>query len=162
MDWEFDESLKMTYDNPVFLELKKRRKEEIKDEGWVRQYKLDDPDGGISNTDEEEKEDTTPDFIKNALSDEEDLFNNKKEETPEPPKVSERITPPIRPNRDISDRPKIQFNVDTKPVEPSIVIPTTAPEVSENPQPKGFKLNFPKAESTDTSSTEKPKTPFKF
>lgn len=157
----------MTYDNPVFLELKKRRKEEIKNEGWVRQYKLDEPDGGISNNDEEEKEDTTPDFIKNALSDEEDLFNNKKEETPEPPKVSERITPPVRPNRDISDRPKIQFNVDTKPVEtkpvePSVVSPTVAPEVSENPQPKGFKLNFPKAEPTDTSSTEKPKTPFKF
>ena len=40
-DWVFDENLKMTYSNPVFLEQKEKRNEPINDSGWVAQYKLD-------------------------------------------------------------------------------------------------------------------------
>ena len=60
MDWVFDETLKMTYDNPVFIEQKKRKKEAIDDSGFVRQYKLDESEEvsieEIFSEDEEEKD----------------------------------------------------------------------------------------------------------
>jgi len=43
-DWVFDETQKMTYDNPVYIEQKKRKHETIDDSGFVVPKKLDDLD----------------------------------------------------------------------------------------------------------------------
>ena len=39
-DWEFDDTQKLSYNNPVFLEQCKRKGITVKDEGWVPQHKI--------------------------------------------------------------------------------------------------------------------------
>lgn len=41
LDWEFDDTLKMTYNNPVYIEQCKLRKVEIDETGFVEQIPLD-------------------------------------------------------------------------------------------------------------------------
>lgn len=43
-DWVFDETQKMTYDNPVYIEQKKRKHETIDDSGFTVPKKLDELD----------------------------------------------------------------------------------------------------------------------
>lgn len=67
--WVFDEDLKMTYTNPIFLKQKKKRKEPIDDSGFMPQIPLDEP-----------KDDESKSLLK-ELNDEakESLFNSSTE-----------------------------------------------------------------------------------
>lgn len=54
-DWEFDDTQKLSYNNPVFIEQCKRRGRKLEelDTGWVPQHKLDDEDSDIEEIDDD-------------------------------------------------------------------------------------------------------------
>lgn len=103
----------MTYDNPVFLEQKKRRKETIDDSGFVRQYKLDE-EIDISSVDTAIEEDDIDD-------NEESEFFDEPEDDPEEDIITVDDTSSVRDRLDmgledehISDKPTIKFNIKPK------------------------------------------------
>jgi hypothetical protein len=79
-DWVFDENLKMTYNNPVFLEQKEKRNEPINDSGWVAQYKLDSNEEEINLYNDLDSDDQDIDEL---LLDT-DLFDEELEEDQKP------------------------------------------------------------------------------
>ena len=109
-DWVFDEEQKLTYDNPVFIEQKNRKHEEIKDEGWVPQHKVDESPEDIKEEEIEEMvqdegfdtEDLTKDLEEDfedvwedadTTSEEENDFNISElpQEILEPPQETQKI-----------------------------------------------------------------------
>lgn len=110
-DWVFDEEMKVTYDNPVYLEQKKRRNETVDDSGFVVPRRLSEIEEeknkkedlkveDFVDTDDEDDEiddffDDDSDPIKVAASKKESL---KKPES-EKPKIPERPERPNRPER---------------------------------------------------------------
>lgn len=74
MDWEFDDTQKLSYNNPVFLEQCKRKgiKIEDLDTGWVPQH--------ILSEDLEEDEEYEDEEDEESELDEEDLFISKSRE----------------------------------------------------------------------------------
>ena len=83
-DWVFDETLRATYNNPVYLEQKKRRKEPVDDSGFVPQHPLDEQpvENALDSMLEEETDSTTTETtdssttIEDIFDDDEELFNN--------------------------------------------------------------------------------------
>lgn len=80
MDWVFDETLKMTYDNPIFLEQKKIRNENVDSTGFVAQYKLKDfvedveEDDSATKTDEDSgNDDEFDEFDLNDFKEDDDV-----------------------------------------------------------------------------------------
>lgn len=80
MDWVFDETLKMTYDNPIFLEQKKIRNENVDSTGFVAQYKLKDfvedveEDDSATKTDEDsDNDDELDEFDLNDFNEDDDV-----------------------------------------------------------------------------------------
>lgn len=134
--WEFDESLRMTYDNAVFLEQKKRRKQVPDELGFVEQYRYDgselkadeileemqeDEEIDLDNSDEEEDidipeenivgntEELDIDTIKEEISEDEDIYNQDTEEYNEDNEQQFEVV-------DYTEQPKV-FKLNIKKVE---------------------------------------------
>lgn len=71
-DWVFDETQKMTYDNPVYIEQKKRKHETIDDSGFTVPKKLDK----LDNEDEVEELEELKDEERNISKFEDDGWND--------------------------------------------------------------------------------------
>lgn len=82
MDWEFDEDQKLSYNNPVFIELCKRQGKNFDElnTGWVPQHKI----GEEPEEEEDEIEEEEDEFEEDEDLDEDELFTDdpKKEEPP--------------------------------------------------------------------------------
>ena len=140
--WEFDESLKMTYDNAVFLEQKKRRKQVPDELGFVEQYRYDgselkadevleemqeDEEIDLDNSDEEEDIDIPEE---NIVGNTEELdIDTIKEEVSKDDKITE--------DEDIYNQDTEEYN---KGNEQQFEV------VDYTEQPKVFKLNIKKVE----------------
>lgn len=88
-DWIFDETLKATYNNPVFLEQKKLRNETIDDSGFIPQKPLDEQsteelvddileDEDINEDERFDEEDFDEEDLDDDDFDEEDIFEKDK------------------------------------------------------------------------------------
>ena len=133
-DWEFDEDQKLSYNNPVFIELCKRRGKNFDElnTGWVPQHPLDEEPAEEEEEFDEEPEDDEDDEVDEAM-----LFsrpsNRKKEEKSD---KSERPTPardrgrekPPKPEKSNDENVTFTFNKpkSEKPVDASKV---GAPEI---------------------------------
>jgi len=133
-DWEFDEDQKLSYNNPVFVELCKRRGKNFDElnTGWVPQHPLDEDQVEEEEEIEEELEDDEDDEV-----DEEMLFSRpSKREKSEKPEKHERPTPardrgrekPAKPEKSNDENVTFTFNKpkESKPVDASKV---GAPEI---------------------------------
>ena len=89
-DWVFDETQKMTYDNPVYIEQKKRKHENIDDSGFTIPKKLSE----LDDTDEQPEVNT---FDENDDDDWDDDWDDEPEEVVEKP-ISFKKEPPNMPN----------------------------------------------------------------
>lgn len=97
-DWEFDDTLKMTYNNPVFIEQCKRRKIEIDETGFVEQIPLDKQEKLLVEEIDEEEDDFDDDDFDDDVFKKKPSYNNPsskksqsvwddlKDETPKPKK----------------------------------------------------------------------------
>lgn len=96
-DWVFDETQKMTYDNPVYIEQKKRKHETIDDSGFTVPKKL-------SDLDKDEIEDINEQEIStfNEEDDWEDDWDDDSYEVIEKP-ISFTQSVPKDENKDIAD-----------------------------------------------------------
>lgn len=144
-DWVFDDTQKLSYNNPVFTEQCKRKgiKLEEIDTGWVPQHKI----GDVQEEDLEEDE----------LNDDEDGFDeddiDEEVVKPTPTKSerpsSERRERPTRPKND-DDEPIFKFGDDKKkeePPKPTTKADVIKPEVSMSDLEAMFNVQ-PKTEST--------------
>lgn len=159
-DWVFDETLKATYNNPVYLDQKKMKNETVDDSGFVVQRPLDEqpPEEAIDdmlgeNEIEKEdiiEEDSTPKNVDDIFGDEEDLFNSEDDDK-KPSSIGFKFS-------------------SGKSVEVSTEIPKEEPVVEQVTEQKPVTLQKPKIrlnksllqndENLD-SSQSKPKIKFK-
>ena len=113
----------MTYDNPVFLEQKKRRKETVDDSGFVRQYKLDEDvevsTNPIDDEDDEDEDEDIDTFDDDAFED-----NSEKDIITVPDNTVSADTSSVRDRLDmgledepVSEKPVIKFNIKPKTEE---------------------------------------------
>lgn len=123
-DWVFDESQRLTYDNPVYIEQCKRKGKEMDDSGFVEQFRV-----------KEEKEDLPDDFDE----DDEDIFDDDDEFTDFPDEPSSVIpfktapTPPPEPSKPGLE--SLMDNITSEPSSSTPVIPKTPPVQSPLIQP---------------------------
>lgn len=142
-DWVFDDTQKLSYNNPVFTEQCKRKgiKLEEIDTGWVPQHKIGDVQE--EELDEEELNDDEDDF-----DEDEEIEVVKPTPTKSERPSSEKRERPTRPKND-DDEPIFKFGDDKKKEEPPK--PTKAdvikPEVSMSDLEAMFNVQ-PKTEST--------------
>lgn len=83
-DWEFDEDQKLSYNNPVFVELCKRRGKNFDElnTGWVPQHKI----GEEPEEEEDEIEEEEDEFEEDEDLDEDELFKDDAPKKEAPPK----------------------------------------------------------------------------
>lgn len=112
MDWEFDTDLKMTYNNPVYLEQCKLRKVEIDDSGFVEQVPLDMNKLVVEEIDDDDEFEDEFDNMPDELF---DKRSDKSSTSPKPDKP-DRLGRLDRPNRpDTSPKPSESIK-QSKPV----------------------------------------------
>lgn len=152
-DWEFDDTQKLTYNNPVFTEQCKRRgiKVEDLDKGWVPQHKI----GEESEDEIIEDDDLDEDDFDDDLDDDEDsavLFKSK----PAPPR---HPNPPNEESSEISFKTsKSSDKVEETPKDP---IKVEKPEVSMADLEAMFGPSSTSTSNNDNGSNEvsQPKPP---
>ncbi|MBQ8218281.1 MAG: hypothetical protein IJZ79_03155 [Bacilli bacterium] len=152
-DWEFDDTQKLTYNNPVFTEQCKRRgiKVEDLDKGWVPQHKI----GEESEDELIEDDDLDEDDLDDDLDDDEDsavLFKSK----PAPPR---HPNPPSEESSEISF--KTSKSSDKIEETPKAPIKVEKPEVSMADLEAMFGPSSTSTSNNDNGSNEvsQPKPP---
>lgn len=114
-DWEFDEDQKLSYNNPVFIELCKRRGKNFDElnTGWVPQHKI----GEEPEEEEDEIEEEEDEFEEDEDVNEEDLFTSAPK-TEAPPKKEEN-----------SNEVSFKFSRKSKPEEPAAPTSVESPDL---------------------------------
>ena len=143
-DWEFDEDQKLSYNNPVFVELCKRRGKNFDElnTGWVPQHKI----GEEPEEEEEIEEDDELDDIDEDGEDE--LVENTKESTKEEPNDEESNDEEISTNESKNDSIKVE-SPEISMDDLEALFGPVSPNIPEN-----FSPEVPTEESTTTESTE--------
>lgn len=181
MDWEFDEDMLLTYNNPVFVEQCKRRNKDFDklNEGWVKQKKIGEEEEEMAEDEDLDDEDELDE------DDEEELFMNptiskkpdskpieKFEDKPsEKPKEPIEIKKPSIETKDLNAALADMFddedfdddNDDVSKIDiPNVDMPSTSekPVIAEKPVKPAIKINVKKPieNKSDSKSTDgKPK-----
>lgn len=136
-DWEFDEDQKLSYNNPVFIELLKRRGKNFDElnTGWVPQHKI----GEEPEEEDEEIEEAEDEFEEDEDINEEDLFTSA-------PKME---APPKK--EEDSNEVSFKFSRKSKPEKPAAPASVESPDLGLS----GLEAMF----GPSTSSTPEPPAP---
>lgn len=157
MDWVFDEEMKLTYDNPVYLEQKKKRNETVDVSGFVVPKKLSEIEEESKAKNTEDEKPKVEDFFDDDDEDDEDDELPMELQKPKKPEIKkpERPNRPEKPNKLEETKPEIKQEI-KQPIKQ---------EIKEENNPKNIFNNSNNNSinnSIDSQNiVEKPKLKFK-